>query len=118
MKILLTAVAKKFQGIAPPRADAPIARTVASLRRVLETPRSAFPAAQRGALLAAVPRSARSISRQRTLRLARLNLGRLDEAVTSARALVAAHPRDPLANEVARHPLPHPLTHPIEVGRQ
>mgnify|MGYP001553530142 CR=1 FL=1 len=47
-----------------------------------------------------------------------VNLGRLDEAVTGARALVAAHPHDPLANEVARHLLTHPLTHPTEVGRQ
>lgn len=46
-----------------------------------------------------------------------VNLGRLDEAVTNARALVAAHPHDPLANEVARHLLTHPLTHPTEVGR-
>lgn len=47
-----------------------------------------------------------------------VNLGRMDEAVTGARALVAAHPHDPLANEVARHLLTHPLTHPTEVGRQ
>ena len=47
-----------------------------------------------------------------------VNLGRLDEAVSNARALVAAHPHDPLANEVARHLLTHPLTHPTEVGRQ
>lgn len=47
-----------------------------------------------------------------------VNLGRLDEAVTGARALVVAFPHDPLANEVARHLLTHPLTHPTEVGRQ
>ena len=46
-----------------------------------------------------------------------VNLGRLDEAVTNARALVAAHPHDPLANEVARHLLTHPMTHPTEVGQ-
>jgi hypothetical protein len=47
-----------------------------------------------------------------------VNLGRLDEAVTGARALVVAHPQDPMANEVARHLLTHPLTHPTEVGQQ
>lgn len=46
-----------------------------------------------------------------------VNLGRLDEATTLARNLVAAYPDDPLANEVARHLLTHPMTHPTEIGR-
>lgn len=46
-----------------------------------------------------------------------VNLGRLDEAVSLARELAAAHPHDSLANEVARHLLTHPLTHPTEIGR-
>lgn len=63
------------------------------------------------------PNSARSAEPAYFEVRALVNLGRLDEAVTSARALVSAHPHDPLANEVARHLLTHPLTHPTEVGR-
>lgn len=64
------------------------------------------------------PNSARSAEPAYFEVRALVNLGRLNEAVASARALVAAHPHDPLANEVARHLLTHPLTHPTEVGRQ
>ena len=46
-----------------------------------------------------------------------VNLGKLDEAIRGARALVAAHPEHPLANEVARHLLTHPMTDRTEVGR-
>ena len=45
-----------------------------------------------------------------------MDLGRTDDAIARARALVEKHPNDPFALDVARHMLTHPMTHPSEVG--
>jgi len=47
---------------------------------------------------------------------AMMDLGRTDDAVARARALVEKHPNDPFALDVARHMLTNPMTHPSEVG--
>jgi hypothetical protein len=62
------------------------------------------------------PSSSRAAERDYFEVRALVNLGRLDDAVAKARALVAAHPDDPLANDVARHLLTHPMRHPTEIG--
>lgn len=62
------------------------------------------------------PGSSRAAERDYFEVRALVNLGRLDDAVAKARALVAAHPDEPLANDVARHLLTHPMRHPTEIG--
>lgn len=62
------------------------------------------------------PNSPRAVERDYLEVRALVNAGRLDEAVAQARALVAAHPDDALANDVARHLLTHPMHHPTEIS--
>lgn len=62
------------------------------------------------------PNSPRAVERDYLEVRALVNAGRLDEAVVQARAFVAAHPDDALANDVARHLLTHPMHHPTEIS--
>lgn len=64
------------------------------------------------------PHSPRAAERDYLAVRALVDLRRMDEAVAQARAFVAAHPDDPLANDIARHLLTHPMRHPTEIGSQ
>lgn len=45
-----------------------------------------------------------------------VDLGRFDEAVAEARAMISKYPDTTFTEDVARHLLTHPMSHPTEVG--
>ncbi|RYZ08717.1 MAG: hypothetical protein EOO73_07645 [Myxococcales bacterium] len=104
------------------RVPAPRANSLPNEERLMDALRKAGPGDPQLALQLAregnarFPTSADVPERQWYAIRALVDSGNLLEATAAARVFVDAFPKNPFANDVARHLLTHPLTHPTEIG--